>query len=551
MIAVGERPRLGNGPRALFLNQLGLTAALVVMLVLVLVITPEHLSDPWLYSGIITFFVASCLAVALRWHELPVAAIILVPVLNIVALGLMRIGVPWGGAGILLAFPLIWLAIHLGRLGVITGSIGAAAVMWAPSISLPKYELPPALLLPVVLTFVSVMSYMSARRAAAHTAVIAQQSVKLAEALTDARRQEAVLHSVLNAVDFGVIGFDNDGNVSFENIAWSRLDAELAGPHGGARLTTDGETPLDPNDAPRMRTIRGEEFDNVRVWVHKENGEVLVMSNSARQIDPDGPRGSVMVARDVTEELRALRVRDDLVASVSHELRTPMTSVLGYLELAQDAPELSDETRMLVGVATRNAQRLLRLIGDMMAASSTSSGQLSMAFTPCDIAEIVTQSAEAHLPASRARGIRLQTRCLEPVPAVGDSLRLRQVVDNLISNAIKYNRDNGAIDVATSADETTAWIMVRDTGIGIQDDEQPLLFERFFRAPSVRSASSGAQGLGLGLGISRDIVRAHGGDITITSVFDEGTTVLVTLPLVPPGSGQSPALSEIDERQDA
>lgn len=546
------RTRRSSISRSVFLNQLVLTGAIVVMLVSTLILSPGRLSDPWLYAGILTFFLVTCLAATLRWDTLPHVAIAAIPILDILAIGFIRAGLPSIGAGVLLVFPVIWLASHFGRRGAITGVVFATAAVWATTpLPITADDLPRALLLPVIFSFLAVTSYTSTRRAAARSSLITQQTVLLADALAHARRQEAVLHSVLNAVDFGVISFDAAGSISFQNLAWSRRQLGLKTGTQGERIlfAADGETPLNLDETPLARALRGEEYDNVVIWVHTETGDPQAVSNSARQINPDGTRGGVMVARDVTEELRAMRVRDDLVASVSHELRTPMTSVLGYLELAQDAPELSEETHMLLGVATRNAQRLLRLIGDMMAASSTASGQLSMAFAPCDFAEIVAQSAEAHLPLALARGIRLRSKCNEPVPGVGDALRLRQVFDNLISNAVKYNRDTGEIDVSIDSDDTTAWIVVRDTGIGVPDDEQSQLFERFFRAKPVRKASSGTQGLGLGLGISRDIVRAHGGDITITSVHEEGTTVLVQLPLVPPGSGQSPEPVPTDDEE--
>lgn len=537
------RARRSSISRSVFLYQLVLTGAIVVMLVSTLVLSPGQLSDPLLYAGILVFFAATGLAATLRWDSLPHAAIAAIPLLDILAVALIRAGLPTIGAGVLLVFPVIWLASHFGKRGATTGVAMATAAIWATTpLPLTPDDLPRTMLLPVIFGFLAVISHTSTRRTAARGALIARQTVLLTDALAHARRQEAVLHSVLNAVDFGVIGFDGAGSISFQNLAWSRRQlGRTTGGHGERVLyAADDATLLDPDESPLARAIRGEEYDNVIVWVHTRTGDPQAVSTSARQIDPDGSQGGVMVARDVTEELRAMRVRDDLVASVSHELRTPMTSVLGYLELAQDAPELSDETTMLLGVATRNAQRLLRLIGDMMAASSTASGRLSMAFAPCDFAEIVAESVEAHLPLARARGIAVTAKCAEPVSGVGDALRLRQVFDNVISNAIKYNRENGAIDISADADDSTAWIVVRDTGIGISDEEQSQVFERFFRARPVRTASSGTQGLGLGLGISRDIVRAHGGDITITSVHGEGTTVLARLPLVPPGSGQSP-----------
>ena len=116
----------------------------------------------------------------------------------------------------------------------------------------------------------------------------------------------------------------------------------------------------------------------------------------------------------------------------------------------------------------------------------------------------------------------------EAVPLFADPFRLRQVVDNLLSNGIKYNRDGGELSVGVTAEGDTAWVIVRDTGICISEEDQPKLFERFFRSDLVRNST--VHGSGLGLAISRDIVRLHGGDLTVHSVLGEGTTAVVRIP---------------------
>lgn len=148
-----------------------------------------------------------------------------------------------------------------------------------------------------------------------------------------------------------------------------------------------------------------------------------------------------------------------------------------------------------------------------------------------DLAAIVWASVEAFAPRAAERQITIDTVGIESATAYVDAARLRQVVDNLVSNAIKYNRDGGTIEIGCTSDGRNAWLIVRDTGVGISEEELPRLFERFFRAESVRNTST--HGSGLGLSISREIVRLHRGDLTVTSAVGEGTTLVARLPVHP------------------
>ena len=126
----------------------------------------------------------------------------------------------------------------------------------------------------------------------------------------------------------------------------------------------------------------------------------------------------------------------------------------------------------------------------------------------------------------------IDSTAVEPCPTHADPHRLRQVVDNLIGNAVKYGREGGRLEVGCTTDDQHVWIVVRDDGPGITSHDQTRLFERFFRSMSVRNTST--HGSGLGLAISRDIVRAHGGDITVTSTVGAGATFVVRLPITSP-----------------
>ena len=227
----------------------------------------------------------------------------------------------------------------------------------------------------------------------------------------------------------------------------------------------------------------------------------------------------------MTAEREALRARDDLVASVSHELRTPLTSVLGYLELALDE-DLPDRARRHVDTALSSGERLLAIVADILSASRSSRHSVESSVHPreIDVAEVVRASALALKPLAEERVIKVTVAADERVTAFADASRIRQVVDNLLGNAIKFNRDGGAVELAVRADGGTSVIEVRDTGVGIAEADRARVFERFFRA------SEDVAGNGLGLAISAEIVKAHGGRLSVDSTPGYGSTFTVELP---------------------
>jgi signal transduction histidine kinase len=292
----------------------------------------------------------------------------------------------------------------------------------------------------------------------------------------------------------------------------------------------DRVTPIPESRRPYRRAMRGEVFDNEIIWQGRPGERRIALAVSARQLlDDDGEsQGCIIITRDVTPELAAVEARDDFVASVSHELRTPLTSVLGYLDLVVDSPVLDAESRRLVGIALDNSERLLQIVSDLLVTVSGDSHRFVMHFAPCEITEIAAQSIEAARVAGGARGISLDVRSSGDVVVMGDAFRLRQVMDNFVSNAIKYNVDGGTVVVTVTDMGADARVTVRDTGRGMRPDEQERLFERFYRADSVRQTS--IHGTGLGLNIAREIIEEHGGSVAVESEQGVGTTFTVTLP---------------------
>lgn len=232
------------------------------------------------------------------------------------------------------------------------------------------------------------------------------------------------------------------------------------------------------------------------------------------------------------ERLRELdRLKDEFIALVSHELRTPLTSIRGYLELVVDDAEaagLPAEAREWLNVIDRNADRLLSLVEDLLISAQAHSGSLALTQSEFDAGTVVRQCAEACAPAAAARGIRLDCVAEPGLLMTGDPGRIGQVVDNLVSNALKFTPAAGRVELVASRHDGGVRIEVADTGMGIPADEQDRLFDRFFR--TARAQDEAIAGAGLGLSIAKAIVEAHRGHISCRSVEGEGTTFAVDLP---------------------
>ena len=235
--------------------------------------------------------------------------------------------------------------------------------------------------------------------------------------------------------------------------------------------------------------------------------------------------------REHVEQLRALdAMKDEFVASVSHELRTPLTSIKGYLELVLDGESgtLNEEQRGYLATVDRNSERLLRLVGDLLFVAQADAGRLELVLDDVDLGTLAHESVESARPSAAAKEIRLELTADELPSIQGDRARLGQLLDNLVSNAIKFTPAGGSVTVSLVRDIDCAVLEVRDTGIGIPAAEQKQLFERFFRA---RGATDNAiQGTGLGLSIARTIVESHGGQIGFDSVEGVGTAFRVEFP---------------------
>jgi signal transduction histidine kinase len=223
-------------------------------------------------------------------------------------------------------------------------------------------------------------------------------------------------------------------------------------------------------------------------------------------------------------------LKDDLIALVSHELRTPLTSIVGYLELVQEEEdELKEEHRRHLEVVQRNAHRLLGLVSDLLFAAQVQAGRVTLEKDLVSIPELLDQAVAAALPAAADRHIDITVHARDDAEVIGDKQRLAQVLDNLLSNALKFTPSGGSVGISVIAHEDTVLLEVEDSGIGISAADQKKLFTRFFRTEAAMRKA--IKGTGLGLSIVKAIVEGHGGEITVESAEGQGATFRIALPL--------------------
>jgi signal transduction histidine kinase len=245
----------------------------------------------------------------------------------------------------------------------------------------------------------------------------------------------------------------------------------------------------------------------------------------------DAEQAQMQLALQNDQLVEADRLKDEFVALISHDLRTPLTSIIGYVELTleDDGPPLDDERRSYLQVVSRSSERLLRLVDDLLFVARLQAGRLVLERSELDLCVIAEQAAEEARPRAEGKQITLEFSGGSPVTLHADKGRLFQLLDNLISNAIKFTPEGGKILVRATGGDTGAVLEVSDTGIGLGPGEANLVFDRFFR--SSRVVAQQVPGTGLGLFIARAIVEAHDGTIAVSSREDGGTTFRVELPM--------------------
>jgi signal transduction histidine kinase len=262
----------------------------------------------------------------------------------------------------------------------------------------------------------------------------------------------------------------------------------------------------------------------LRALEHSREGE-----RSARA---DAEQAQMLLALQNDQLVEADRLKDEFVALISHDLRTPLTSIIGYVELSleEGEPELDEERRGYLKIVSRSSERLLRLVDDLLFVARVQAGKLVLERAELDLGMIASQAVEEARPRAEGKRLALEFAGESPVLIDADKGRLFQLLDNLISNAIKFTPEGGHVDVRVGRSENGALLEVLDTGMGLGEGETELVFDRFFR--SARVVAQQVPGTGLGLFIARAIVEAHDGTIVASERQGGGTSFRIELPVL-------------------
>ncbi len=355
------------------------------------------------------------------------------------------------------------------------------------------------------------------------------------EALQESRARKDALFASLAE---GVIMTDEDSRIFSINPAMERLagktEVEVRG------LTYDAAYPAfdaKGNLLSREERTLNKIFETLEItssqgfnlfFETKDGHRVPVSVTAAPMIDEQGELlGAVEIVRDVSREQEVDQLKSSLVSTVSHELRTPLTMIHGFSELLLERPMEAAESRVALGHIHGSAERLARLIEDLLSVSRIDSGRLSLNLKPVEVADTL---ADAVAPFVEQTDRDIQLR-VEPGTGkvLADRDKLIQIVTNLVSNAIKYSTDGEPVHVSAGPLEEKVEITVEDHGVGLTADELAQVFEKFFRAN--RTDVQAVGGTGLGLYITRALIEGHGGDIRVESKSGQGSRFIFTLPL--------------------
>jgi len=257
---------------------------------------------------------------------------------------------------------------------------------------------------------------------------------------------------------------------------------------------------------------------------------MIIMASAAGVSGTRIRRKRAELAEQTALTERAVRARDNLIEAVTHELRTPLTSILGNAELVLRRSDEPQTVERRAGVIVRNAEQMEAILADLLLARSTAIPELTLHRAATDVGELIDQAVAASRATADAHEVTIDV-CVTDAPwAEVDPHRIRQVLDNLLTNAIKYNRAGGIVTVTETRTADTLTLAVTDGGDGIGDADRERVFEPYYRTDAARRSAQ--NGTGLGLGISRDIARKHGGDLRIVESSSAGSRFELTLPLV-------------------
>lgn len=361
---------------------------------------------------------------------------------------------------------------------------------------------------------------------------------------------------ILTSIDDGVVLIDSNGTIQLFNPAAAKITGWLAGEAVGidyrsvVLIVDDKGASLSEPEHPFAQVIASHQaFRNANANLKNKNGSIITTDMSVSPLlDADSQLiGAVAVVRDVTEQRREEKQRADFISTASHEMRTPVAAIEGYLALALNdkVSKIDPKARGFLEKAHESTQHLGKLFQDLLTSAKAEDGRLSSHPAPIEMGEFLEKLTNDLRFVAEKKNLGMEfmvgsaggsssfsdaTRVIKPLYyAYADPDRMREVITNLFDNAVKYT-EAGKITIGLTGDDKVVQFRIHDTGPGIPAEDQPHLFQKFYRVDN--SATRTIGGTGLGLFICKKIVELYGGRIWVESTVGMGSTFLINLPRI-------------------
>ena len=328
--------------------------------------------------------------------------------------------------------------------------------------------------------------------------------------------EKSRIETIINQMRDGIIGLDEKRNILFLNAVSEKMlgikESEIAGQYApDIALHND-----------LMRTLLQEDTEKKDLKIYCDNKESYFSKDVLTVTTNNETIGQVIVLRNITPFHELNEAKTNFIATVSHELKTPISSIKMSARLLTDlrVGELNTEQQELIRSITDDADRLLKITGELLNMSQVETGNIQLKLQPADPVKIVDQAVQAVLFQAQQKGIRIDSSIAEGLPLIqADVEKTSWVLINFLTNAIKFSPEQSGIEVAAYRRSDMVEFIVRDHGRGIDEKYLPRIFERYFKVPGTHDRN----GTGLGLSISKEFIEAQGGHIWVHSQLGEGS----------------------------
>lgn len=351
-------------------------------------------------------------------------------------------------------------------------------------------------------------------------------TAKLKETLAQIYSEKSKLDAIINHMADGLIAVDKTGRVLHVNPRFNKMLSLMICENDDYDEIIKSINPnLCINNIRKKREVFGQEL------IELENGSILKAKYTVLKDEKEKSNGIVVVIQDITESQKLENLRKDFIANVSHELKTPITTIKSYTEtLIDGALENEDLAKNFLNVINNESDRMTRLVKDLLQISRLDHQKSQTIKEPVSLNALLQEVCSKLDIACKEKGHKMQLNITnQEIFVLANKDEIEQVIQNLISNSIKYTPQNGQIDVSMSINNQIATIDIKDDGVGIPKNDLDRIFERFYRVDKARSRDMG--GTGLGLSIAKNIIELYGGDIQVKSEVDKGSVFTVKLPV--------------------